>query len=183
MIHWYNTIKKELISLQCTSPKRGEYLLRLCPNSKNMVKYPKDTVSDIRVTLVEVTNKPTLQQVKDILLSLVQEYDSSKEVNSFILNGQQVWLDKATRVGLVNALTLAKSRGESQTTIWFNGDSISLDIDKAMEILSFVESYAMQCYNKTQQHIVTINSKSAIDELLTYDFTEGYPELLNITIE
>ena len=38
--------------------------------------------------------------LKSILLEKINLYDNSENVNSFILNGEHFWLDKATRVGL-----------------------------------------------------------------------------------
>jgi hypothetical protein len=37
-----------------------------------------------------------------VLDKKISYYDSSSSVNSFIFNGNNLWLDKATRVGLVN---------------------------------------------------------------------------------
>lgn len=38
--------------------------------------------------------------LKEVLKKQVANYDSSDNVNSFIIGGQKYWLDKATRVGL-----------------------------------------------------------------------------------
>ena len=73
--------------------------------------------SDARIISIIVKNKPTLFDIKNHLLSLQKEYDSSAEVNCFILNNKRVWLDKATRVGLFNVINLEKSNGISVTTI------------------------------------------------------------------
>ena len=71
--------------------------------------------SDARIISIIVKNKPTLFDIKNHLLSLQKEYDSSTEVNYFILNSERVWLDKVTRVELFNSLNLEKSNGISVT--------------------------------------------------------------------
>lgn len=43
-----------------------------------------------------------LKSLYIILDKLIEHYDSSLSVNSFLFNGNPLWLDKATRVGLVN---------------------------------------------------------------------------------
>ena len=48
----------------------------------------------------------------------IDRYDSSSAVNSFLLNGMEVWLDKATRVGLMNSTTIAKAMGKAKSTLW-----------------------------------------------------------------
>lgn len=81
-----------------------------------MEKLERDD-SDARIISIIVKNKPTLFDIKNHLLSLQKEYDSSTEVNSLILNSERVWLYKITRVGLFNSLNLEKSNGISVTTL------------------------------------------------------------------
>ncbi len=147
-----------------------------------MEKDERDT-SDIRVVSIIVKNKPTLYDIKNHLLSLQKEYDSSAEVNCFILNNRKVWLDKATRVSLFNILNLEKSNGVDVTTLWFNTTSIKVNVDKALTLLTNVEMYAKKCYDTTQKHYVEIQKLESIEDCLAYDITKGYPDILNIQIE
>lgn len=112
-----------------------------------------------------------------------KEYDSSAEVNCFILNNKRVWLDKATRVGLFNILNLEKSNGIDVTTLWFNTMSVKINIDKAITLLTAVEMYAKKCFNNTQKHCAEINQLETIEDCLAYDITKDYPDILNIQIE
>lgn len=82
--------------------------------------------------------------IKNNLLSLQKEYDSSVEVNSFILNNERIWLDEATRVGLFNSLNLEKSNGISVTTLWFNTMSVKISVDKTLTLLTVVERYMLK---------------------------------------
>lgn len=88
--------------------------------------------------------------IKNHLLYLQKEYDSSTEVNSFILNSERVWLYKVTCVKLFNSLNLEKSNGISVTTLWFNTMYIVVNINKALTLLTTVEMYAKKCYDNTQ---------------------------------
>ena len=117
------------------------------------------------------------------MLSLQAEYDNSAEVNSFYLNGKRVWLDKATRVGLVNSLNLEKSTGKTDTILWFNNVSITIDINKALQLLSIVEMYAKECYNNTHQHYSDIAKLETLEDCLSFDITSGYPNILKIETE
>lgn len=98
--------------------------------------------NDARIISIIVKNKSTLFDIKNHLLSLQKEYDSSTEVNSFILNSERVWLDKATRVGLFNSLNFEKSNGISVTTLWFSTMSIVVNVNKVLTLLTTVEMYA-----------------------------------------
>ena len=45
-----------------------------------------------------------------------------------------------------------------------------------------LELYAKQCYNKTAEHKYNLEQLSIPEEILEYNYTEGYPEKLNIII-
>lgn len=181
-MRWTNIKKDKLIGLECINPINGKHILRLSPNSKNMEKREWDD-SDARIVSIIVKNKPTLFDIKNHLLSLQKEYDSSTEVNCFILNNKRVWLDKATRVGLFNILNLEKSNGIDVTTLWFSTMPIKVNVDKALTLLTAVEMYAKKCFNNTQKHYVEIKQLETIEDCLTYDITKDYPDILNIQIE
>ena len=48
----------------------------------------------------EPTEEEILNREKEYKIDEILRYDSSNEVNGFYINGQELWLDKATRVGL-----------------------------------------------------------------------------------
>ena len=50
---------------------------------------------------------------KRVKVAAIVEYDKSENVNVFELNGMRAWLDKATRVGLVNSLNIEKEAGRT----------------------------------------------------------------------
>lgn len=180
-MEWTYIKKSELNSIECINPYKGRYIIRLSPNSKNIPK-DEENIYDIRITSIIVNNKPNLYDIKKELLSLQKEYDNSSEVNSFYINGKRIWFDKATRVGIVNAINLQKELGNNTYTIWFDNISIELDINRALNILAMIENYASNCYNVTQKHINEIKKLSSIEECLNYDITANYPTILNITL-
>ena len=180
-MRWINIKRKELVGLECINPKNDRHILRLSPNSKNMIQDEQDN-NDIRIVSIIVNNKPSIDDIKKHLLSLQKEYDSSFEVNCFILGGKKVWLDKDTRVGLFNLLNIEKTSNTEITTLWFNNTSIEIQIDKAIALLTMIEKYAKQCYDNTQKHYVEINQLESIEDCLQYDITAGYPDILNITL-
>lgn len=180
-MRWFNCKKEEFVSLECINIKTDKHLLRLSPN-RNFT--PEDENKDnIRFIPIYVNNKPNVKETKELLLSLQAEYDNSAEVNSFYLNGKRVWLDKATRVGLVNSLNLEKSTGKTDTIFWFNNVSVTINIDKALQLLSIVEMYAKDCYNNTHHHYSDISKLETLEDCLSFDITSGYPNILKIETE
>jgi len=123
-----------------------------------------------------------LAQVKHSKLLDVSHYDISDEVNGFKVNGKRIWLDKATRVGLVNSLNVEKATGKEMTTLWFDDVSYTLSVENALELLSQVELYAIACYNKTAEHRVAINTLTTPEDVEAFDITAGYPEQPNFVI-
>ena len=180
-MRWFNCKKEEFVSLECINAKTDKHILRLSPNGNFISE--DGSKNDIRFIPIYVNNKPNVKEIKKLLLSLQEEYDNSVEVNNFYLNGKKAWLDKATRVGLVNSLTMQKNSGLTETTLWLNKTFIDINIDKALTLLAAIELYAMACYNNTHLHYAEISKLTTIDELVAYDITAGYPEQLNIETE
>lgn len=123
-----------------------------------------------------------LSVAKQEVLKELTAYDVSSEVNSFIVNGTTAWLDKATRVGLMNSTTIAKNLGHKTTTLWLGDTKLDLDCDKAIVLLSKIEMYAMECYNRTAAHRQAIEELTDIADVLQYNYKEGYPNKLEITL-
>lgn len=181
-MRWFYSKQEDYVPILCTDSKNSKYQLRISPNSNFDKSQVGEQEVDTRFLLIHLNNVPNLKDIKTKILSLQEEYDNSAEVNSFYLNGKRAWLDKATRVGLVNSLTIQKNSGLTETTLWLNKISININIDKALTLLSAIEMYAMSCYNNTHKHYAEISELTTLDELVAYDITAGYPTILNITL-
>lgn len=123
-----------------------------------------------------------LSAAKTTMLAEITAYDSSVAVNSFLLNGMEVWLDKATRVGLMNSTTIAKSMGHEKTTLWLGSYQLEVECDKAIQLLSALEMYALECFNVTAAHKKAVSELDNIDGVLTYDYKSGYPDKLKMEV-
>lgn len=117
-----------------------------------------------------------------MVLADIEAYDKSSAVNGFMLNGQRVWLDKATRVGLMNSTSIAKAMGKTMTTLWFGVMEIEMNCDKAIGLLSALEMYALECFNVTAAHKKAVAELNTVEEVLGYDYTKGYPEQLKMEV-
>lgn len=123
-----------------------------------------------------------LEYMRKAMIHYIEKYDSSTAVNAFELNGMEVWLDKATRVGLMNSTTIAKSMGQKTTTLWLGSYQLEVDCDKAIQLLSALEMYALECFNVTAAHKKAVSSIESIEDIMTYDFKSGYPEKLKMEV-
>lgn len=133
--------------------------------------------------VAELLGEDGTEFVRNLLLEYITEYDKSPNVNSFYLNGVESWLDRDTRVSLMNSTNIQKSMSLDTVTLWLNTISLEINCDLAIQILSQLEVYALKCYNRTAEHKVNVMSLKGIDEIISYDYTIGYPDKLTFTIE
>ena len=117
-----------------------------------------------------------------MVLAEIEKHDMSPAVNGFILNGEYVWLDKATRVGLMNSTSIANAMGQATTTLWLGDMKLVMECDKAIQLLSELEMYALKCFNATAAHKKAVAELNTVEEVLGYDYTKGYPEQLKYDI-
>lgn len=128
------------------------------------------------------TEEEKLEQAKADKLAEITAYDTSSAVNGFKLNGMLVWLDKATRVGLMNSTTIAKAAGQETTTLWLGEVKLVVGCDKAIQLLSALEMYALECFNVTASHKAAVGELKAIEEVEAYDYKAGYPKMLEMSV-
>lgn len=115
-------------------------------------------------------------RVYPLLLSeKIKIYDSSDEVNSFFLNDQKLWLDKATRVGLMHLVNCS----DDFVKVALGDQVLTFSIEDAKTFLIKLERYASQCYLVTQQHLSAAKQLTG-EEALNYDYTTGYPDKIKL---
>ena len=123
-----------------------------------------------------------LEEAKAEKIAEIAAYDTSSSVNGFMLNGLLVWLDKATRVGLMNSTTIAKAAGQETTTLWLGCAKLVVDCDKAIQLLSALEMYALECFNVTASHKQAVSELMSIEDVEVYDYKAGYPKMLEMSV-
>ena len=119
---------------------------------------------------------------KKAKIAEITAYDTSDKVNGFMLNGLLVWLDKETRVGLMNSTTIAKASGQQKTTLWLGGLKLVVDCDKAIQLLSALEMYALECFNVTASHKQAVSDLMSLEDVEAYDYKAGYPKMLEMSV-
>lgn len=124
----------------------------------------------------------TIEEAKEMLLAEIEAYDKSPAVNGFSLNGTVVWLDKATRVGLMNSTSITKAMGQPTTTLWLGESKMEVPCDTAIQLLSALEMYALECFNVTAAHKKAVSELTSIEEVEKYDITAGYPAQLRMEV-
>ena len=121
---------------------------------------------------------PTLEEIKANKVDEILAYDSSSEINEFSIGGVPMWLDKATRAGLLLRFEAEGKVGRTETTLWNDGQSYTLPLETAQQILIALELYASGCYDNTQRHIAEVQKMESKEAVEAYDYTTGYPQKL-----
>ena len=126
----------------------------------------------------EPTEEEILNREKEYKIEEIFRHDSSHEVNCFYIADQEMWLDKATRVGLKLRFDAEMASGQINTTLWYEGTPFNLELANAVQMLNAIELYASACYDNTQMHIAYVKVMEDLETLKNYDYRTGYPEKL-----
>lgn len=125
--------------------------------------------------------EPSLADVKAQKLAEISVYDASDAVNSFTIDGKNIWLSKDTRLALHQRFIAEQASGIKNTSLWYGAEQFNLSVSDALPMLNSIELYACKCYDITAAHKATVQSMTDIEDILGYDFRFGYPDKLSFT--
>lgn len=179
-MNWIKVNRDAFEKIQCINPRKGTYLLNLSPRPYTPTEDEQDV--NCEVLSVKVDKVPCTMELNKFLLDLQAEYDKGDEVNTFTLGNEKCWLDKETRVGLINSIGIQEDCGLVETTLWLNGVPYKLSIEYALEFLKELELYTIECYNVTQEHISQIKATTDRDALFEFNVSDGYPTPLEFDL-
>lgn len=124
----------------------------------------------------ELTPEELLQQAKDAKLAEIETYDQSPAVNSFTINGKEMWLDATLRQQLRTSVNAYQAMGNVNVTKWFGGIEYVFSITQWLQMLNTLEIYAADALNVTESHKAAVNGMDNIESINGYDITLGYPQ-------
>ena len=134
-----------------------------------------------------VEPEPTLEELiaeaKAEKIAAIEEYDVSAAVNEFILNGVTMWCDDAERTKLAKRFDTDEEDGFSTTKLIYDNVAYVLPIAQARVLLHRLESYARDCFDKTNEHKLNVANLTTLEEIENYDYTKGYPGKLEFAID
>ena len=133
---------------------------------------------------IELTEEQKLTNAINIVMQEIYTWDNSNAVNSckIIYKEQEIpyWASKSERNNLKAAVKDYLKMGKETYRLDLRNLNISVTIpcEDLLNMLSALEVYAIDCYNKTTDHIYAVNSLTTVEEVESYDYTIGYPEIL-----
>lgn len=126
------------------------------------------------------TPEELLARAKAAKVDAIEAYDVSDAVSGFTYKGVEMWLDKATRTGLLMRFTAEQAMGRTETTLWLGEQSFTLPLADAFALLYVLEVYASGCYDRTAAHKAAVDALETVEAVEAYDHTAGYPEKIEL---
>lgn len=137
---------------------------------------------------VEPTEEELLAAAKKNKIEQIKAYDESKAVNNCVIKyGEQsfnYWADKSERDALKGAIRDCITMGRTHYRLDLReiGLSIWVECEKLLAMMVALEVYAIDCFNKTTDHIFAVNAMATVEEVKAYKFKGvGYPEQLTFS--
>lgn len=168
---------------------RNQIIVR--KNGKQIINPTEEMILEdgwVEYVLPELTDEQKLQRAINNKLHDIEWYDSSDEVNSCVISymGQEMsyWANKTERSVLKTAIEdcLKVGRTIYRLDIRDLGISIPINCELLLTMLSQLEVYAIDCYNKTTDHIYAVKNLTTIEDIENYDYKKEYPEKLRFEL-
>lgn len=160
--NWYE-ITEEMRQIYLAELERWE-------SEQEESETPEDIPEEEPKSMLELFMEDKLRQLA--------EYDNSINVNGFYVGEQLTWIDRDTRNTYKASIEAAELLGESSIIVPILGMILNVPIDKGKIALAKIQRYADACAIVTATHKMAISQLTSEEEIMGYDFTQGYPEKL-----
>ena len=136
----------------------------------------------------EIPNTQLLENIRNGKLLQLESYDNSNTINVcyIVYQGQtlEYWADRHERDSLKSAINDCITLGRETYRLDLRNLQISLEIKctDLLQMLAQLEVYAIDCYNKTTDHEYAIKALTTQDEIIAYNFMQGYPNKLTFEL-
>lgn len=127
---------------------------------------------------MEMTEEALLPWMKKHLLSAIQKHDKSKDVEDFTVGGVHMWLNSEMRAKVRENLETAQQKGEENVTLRNEGMAFPMTTVMGWQLYYAVLDYARATWDVTQIHLAEADKLATADEIIAYDYKQGYPAKL-----
>ena len=146
-------------------------------------EHPEASVNEVWDMQLNPVPERTLEDAKSEMIERIEEYDSSPNVNSFLINGVDAgWLTPAERSNYKSSIDAAKLLGLEKLSFFIGDNLLEVTPDQGEYMLAQIQIYADRCFIVTKQHKMAVGALETIEEVDGYYFAEGYPEKINFEL-
>lgn len=132
---------------------------------------------------IEIKKQSVLPLYKAMLISEITSYDSSTAVNEFTFDSNTIWIPVDVRTRIKGAISDAETLNATTITLGINSIPCTFDVQQAKVMFAHLEAYALAVNNNTLIHLQSVNQLQTLEEVLNYDYTQGYPTKLEFDIQ
>lgn len=143
-------------------------------------------------TPAELGEEQLFERAKERLIQRIGEHDGSRRVNNcrIVKDGvaMDYWADKFERNTLKDSVRdyIKSGRYVYRLDLRELGVSLEIACEDLLAMLSALEVYAIECFNKTTDHLYAVRSmqygSNTVEEIEGYRYEEGYPEMLTFNL-
>lgn len=126
----------------------------------------------------EPTAEELLANAKAEKIAQIETYDSSSNVEEFTINGTPMWLGHELRQQIRTSADAYSAMGYDNMTKVFNGVEFTFPIAVWIQMLNALEVYAAEALNTTERHKAAVSAMANVQDVIDYDYTQGYPAKL-----
>lgn len=125
-----------------------------------------------------------VEATKAAKIDEIAAYDDSTAVNEFTINGISTWLKgDSKRLQLRSAAEVFQKDGKPAYPLCLPSVGvIQIAPDLLLSMLDAIEDYAITCYEVTFRHKEAVMALTDPQEIVDYDYTQGYPAKLSFDI-
>lgn len=123
-----------------------------------------------------------LNAAKQRKLDEITAYNTSDNVDAFLLNGEKHWLTLDERKAAELSTKAHQTLGHDTTEQCLGGKFYTIPCGTLLLMLAQLEVYALYCFNNAIRQQAEVNNLASLEEVENYDVTKGYPEMLSFTI-
>lgn len=127
----------------------------------------------------EALKERYLRGAKNDTITEINGYNNSSEVNGFKMGGKRMWLTLEERQAVKIALDAYEHNGETEMTKIWDGVEYTFPLVTYRDMLARIEQYASECQNATERHLQAVEKLETVEEVCDYDYTAGYPEMID----
>ena len=169
----------------------GKWVVSVAPRTN------RDIENSVTIGQTSIPHEPTEEEIAEIekqyitarlplaiekKLDEITAYNTSENVDAFLLNGEKHWLTRDERA-MAKLSTEARQRlGHYTTEQCLGGKFYTIPCDTLLTMLARLEDYALSCFNFAIRQQAEVNALTYLEEVENYDVTKGYPEMLTFTI-
>jgi len=141
---------------------------------------PNATIEEVINCALTPAPERTLGDAISDKLNALAVYDTSEEVNSFLVqmgeNKYPTWITADQRALHMTSVTSAELVGDESLEIELLGQFVELPVAVAKVVLAQIHRYADRAANATTRHKAAIEALTTIEDVDAYDFKVGYPD-------